>query len=178
MSPDSWLTSLTDIEKALGLFFDYCAAAGPENCAFHSPDPAEIRRNLAALQDRLLEEPITVNTGDLYGIVDYSTLRFILFRFLYSPLVYFQPLANALAQLSSGNGTALFTLMGQPEPYTCDADPHAHDWDSVAEGATAIACNDGAEIPTSLKELEQYGTELARVSQYADFWVTVRAGCV
>lgn len=131
-----------------------------------------------ALQDKLLEEPVTVQTDEFYGIADYSTLRFILFRFLYSPLTYFQPLANALAQLASGNGTALISLMGQPKPYECDCDPHAHDWDAVTEGGRTYACNDGAEVPESLKELEEYWTDLATVSQFADFWGTIRAGCV
>ncbi|TEB32535.1 hypothetical protein FA13DRAFT_1687269 [Coprinellus micaceus] len=174
----AWLNSLTDSEKTLQLFFDHCAEAGPANCPFYSLTPSDIQGNIIALQDKLIAEPIAVRTDTYYGIVDHSTLHFNLFISLYSPFASFKPLANALAQLAAGNGTALLSLLGEPVPYTCSCDEHAHDWDPLPEAFATVLCNDGAEVSGSLKDLQDYWNELAGVSQFADYWGTIHAGCV
>lgn len=89
----------------------------------------------------------------------------------------FKPLAGALAQLAAGNGTALLSMFGDPQTYTCSCDEHARDWDWVLEGQTTVACNDGAEVPKSLKELQKYWDGLAGISPFATYVGIIRAGC-
>ena len=174
----AWFNSLTDSEKTLQLFFDHCVEAGPTNCPIYSSTPSGIQRNIIALQDKLLAEPIAVKTDTYYGIVDHTMLHFNLFISLYSPFASFKPLANALEQLTSGNGTALLSFLGEPSPYTCSCDEHSHDWDSLPEAFATVLCNDGAAVSGSLKDLRHYWNELAGVSQFADYWGTIHAGCV
>ena len=172
-----WLTSLVDTNKTLQLFFDNCAEAGPTECALYAADPSDIQRNLTALQDKLLVEPVPVKADTYYGIVDHTALETAIFRSLYAPYAAFKPLAAAISQLAAGNGTALLSLSGEPKPYTCSCDEHAHDWDEVAEGQTTVACNDGAEVPKSLKELQKYWDGLAGISPFAAYVGAIRAGC-
>lgn len=173
----AWANSLEDSEKTFQIFADHCAEAGPTNCPFYAPEPAEILRNITALQDKLLAEPVIVKTDKFYGIVDHTTLRFTLFRSLYSPYLFYKPLANALAQLAAGNGTALLSVLGEPAPYKCSCDEHEHDFAEVAEAFSAVACNDGAEVSNSLGELQDYWNKLAGEYQFADYWGTIHAGC-
>ncbi|TEB34815.1 hypothetical protein FA13DRAFT_1707039 [Coprinellus micaceus] len=172
-----WLTALLDTNKTLQLFFDNCAEAGPTECAFYAADPSDIQRNLTALQDKLLIEPVPVKTDAYYGIIDRAALEIAIFMSLYVPYALFKPLAGALAQLAAGNGTALLSMFGDPETYTCSCDEHAHDWDGVLEGQTTVACNDGAEVPKSLKQLQKYWDGLAGISPFATYVGIIRAGC-
>lgn len=173
----AWANNLEDSEKTFQIFADHCAEAGPANCPFYAPEPADILRNITALQDKLLAEPVIVKTDKFYGIVDHTALRSTLFRSLYSPYLFYKSLANALAQLAAGNGTALLSVLGEPAPYKCACDEHEHDFAEVAEAFSAVACNDGAEVPNSLGELHDYWNKLAGEYKFADYWGTIRAGC-
>ena len=118
-----------------------------------------------------------MKTDTFYGIVDYSTFSLYLLSTLYSPFAMFRPLAQALADLAAGNGTALLSLFGDPVVYQCSCDKHAHDWDSLSDGLPTVACNDGVEVPQSLEELKEFWSDLATVSPFADFFGTIRARC-
>ena len=172
------MSSLVDASKTVQLFFENCAEAGPARCPFHAATPSEIQRNLAALEDKLRIEPVVVETDTFYGIVDQPTVRFAIFRSLYEPSTSFPRLANALAQLSAGNGTALLSLFGAPTPHECSCDPSARDWDEVNDGTIFYGANDGAEIPGDLKSLQDGWAELTSVSPFSDYWATLYASGV
>ena len=141
-----WLTNLVDTEKTLSTFFEGCVDAGPDRCPFYAPEPEDIRRNLTTLFDRLREVPMPVQTTRAYGIVDYGTLRSAVFSSLYTPYTAFLPLAQALKQLAAGDASALVSFLGNfYTPYKCSCDAHAHEFDAVRDGQSALVCNDGDE---------------------------------
>lgn len=53
---------MVDSEKALQLFFDTGAEAGPVECPFYSPNPGGIRQNLTALYERLQAKNLSAST--------------------------------------------------------------------------------------------------------------------
>lgn len=174
-----WFTNNVDADKTLQLFFDGCVEAGPTVCPFYAPDPADIRRNLTALYERVEREPVAVSADGFYGIVDLTALRSVVFLSLYSPYSSFGPLATGLAQLAAGNGTVIFGAVIPPaEPYECPSDPHAHDFDEVPEGRATLACNDGDALPGSLAATQEHWERLAEVSDFADIWGHVPTDCV
>ncbi|KAJ6511565.1 TAP-like protein-domain-containing protein [Mycena vitilis] len=91
----------TEADKALQSFFDGCAAAGPDLCAFYEPIAAAIADTCPRHHSR----------GRAYGIVDYSLLRYTIFETLYSPYAQFSMLAQGLADLQKDNGTVLDSIL-------------------------------------------------------------------
>ncbi|TEB34822.1 alpha/beta-hydrolase [Coprinellus micaceus] len=152
----AWLNNMVDSEKTLQLFFDHCAEGGPVKCPFYSPNPADIKRNLTALYERLQVEPVVVNANTLYGVIDYTLVCSLVFSSLYTPYDSFKPLADALAQLAAGNGTAVLSLR-PPQVPKCSSDPHEHDWERVDEGFTT--------------------KKLLEVTEFADVWGQLHASC-
>lgn len=121
-------------------FVNGCVAAGPNGCAFFAPAAAEILANLDKLYASLRARPIPVRTNTSFSIVNYSTLRFTIFRALYEPYALFPPLAEALADLTKDNATALFKTTEKPA-FKCACDPSQHE--SVGDAGQAVICNDG-----------------------------------
>ena len=173
------MTNLVDTKDSLNLFFDACAEAGPTRCALHAANPDDIKRNLTKLYESVRREPVTVKTDTFYGIVNYALLRAVIFNALYRPYAAFQPVADALAQLAAGDGAPFLSLLGPgTAPYKCSCNPFEHIWDAVYDGQTTLVCNDGDEVPGSLEELEEYYEGLAKVSEWADIWGSIRGSCV
>jgi hypothetical protein len=139
--------------------------------------PADIKRNLNALYERLQVEPVVVNANTLYGVVDYTLVRSLVFSSLYNPYDSFKPLADALAQLAAGNGTAMLSLR-PPQVPNCSSDPHERDWERVDEGFATVACNDGDAASGSIKGLEEHHKKLLEVTEFADVWGQLHASCV
>lgn len=162
-------SSLGDIDKAMQLFFDTCADAGPDSCPFYSESPDDIRGKLTVLYERVRREPVPVVSDTAYGLVDYDVLRNAVFLSLYTPYRSFQPLALALADLEAGDGSTLF-FMYQGPPYECSCNAHEHDFDTTYDGGTTILCNDAAEMPMSLRELEDKWSQLLTISGFGDIW--------
>ncbi|KAF5336901.1 hypothetical protein D9611_003052 [Ephemerocybe angulata] len=173
-----WLTNLVDTEKSLDHFFESCAEAGPSRCAFHAPEPSDIKKNLTSLYDRLRKEPLPVLTrSGTYGIVDYGVLRKYIFLSLYSPYNSFPFLAQGLKDLAAGDGGSLLSIF-QPPPYKCSCNPHERDLIAVLDGQTTLACNDGDEVSSSLDDLKDYRQKLSNVSDWADAWWQIHASCI
>ncbi|KAL5640559.1 hypothetical protein ACGC1H_001139 [Rhizoctonia solani] len=109
------LDELVDNHKTLQGFFDSCAEAGPERCAFsQSPggkvntEGAELRSRLEALYTKLRDEPIPApksSTGP--GILTASDLEQVIFKALYSPKTW-PMVAKAIAQAEAGNPQLLY----------------------------------------------------------------------
>lgn len=133
-------------------FFTGCVNAGPEGCPFWAPTAANICQNLTSLYDSLRSWPRPMKTDTGYGLLDYSMLRGFVFLSLYSPYRFFLPLAHSLAEPAFGNGTTLFQLASQysPTPFQCSYDPTERMFDVVDDALSAIACNDGDDVPADL----------------------------
>ncbi|KAJ7206707.1 Alpha/Beta hydrolase protein [Mycena rebaudengoi] len=124
LDPDSWFSAnwtidVTDTDKALQTFFDGCAAAGPDLCAFYKPTMVEIADRLTALTASIRTQPIPVLTPAGYGLVDYSLLRLSVLEALYPPCSLFPTLARGLAALENGDGSILYSISQEPT-FQCD----------------------------------------------------------
>lgn len=165
-----------DTDNTMQAFFDQCAAAGPARCPFYAPTPEDIAHNLTALYDAVRVRPVPVRTSTSYGLVDYDRLRYTIFSSLYSPFATFLPLATGLAELAAGDGTRLFQLLEMP-PFQCSCGDAAST-DAFGDASSAIACNDGEVVPSSLEEFQKYFDENIRVSGWSDIWAHIRASCM
>ncbi|KAJ7037302.1 Alpha/Beta hydrolase protein [Mycena alexandri] len=151
MPMDTWYSAnltreAADTDKALQTFFDGCAAAGPEACAFSAPSSIEVAAKLDALFAAIEIQPVPVITPVSYGVVDYTFLRNSVFHALYSPYDSFVALAQGLADLAMGNATTLYT----------------------AEGA--ISCGDMAIESDTVSQLQAYYASIQAISSIADLY--------
>lgn len=172
-----WSNNLLDTDKTMQSFFDGCAAAGPDDCPFHAPTPADISRNLTALYNKIRDKPVPFRTKQSYGIMDYSRLRSTIFASLYAPFAAFPTLARGLADLAAGDGGVLFGIAEAP-PFQCSCDEGLPDIDVVGDAQAAILCNDGIDIPASLEDFEKYVTQLTKSSSWGELWAGIRAECM
>ncbi|KAJ7229501.1 Alpha/Beta hydrolase protein [Mycena rebaudengoi] len=169
----------TDADKVLQAFFDGCAAAGPELCAFYKPTPAEIADRLAALTASIRAKPVPVITPTFYGVVDYTVLRLTLFDSFKMPYDLFPTVAESLAALESGNGTLLYSIFGGA-PFECDCSTN----DTVPfhlnsnEANIAVQCSDAEEVTDSIEQFTAFVNNAAKTSQFAEFLVDyLRVNC-
>ncbi|KAJ7259682.1 TAP-like protein-domain-containing protein, partial [Mycena rebaudengoi] len=167
---EAWLSanltnSVADTDAALQTFFDGCAAAGPDRCAFHAPTAADIAANLSALTTRIRNEPLAVITNVSYGVFDYSALRNIIFDMLFTPYESFTILAEGLAQLATGNATLLYRLNEVP-PFECTKcgakEPVFHL--NKYEGGVATSCGDAVAVNDSVSQVRDFYLNEAMVS--------------
>ncbi|KAJ7474199.1 TAP-like protein-domain-containing protein [Mycena latifolia] len=162
----------TDTDKVLQTFFDSCAAAGPELCAFYAPTPAAIAERLAALTASIRTNPVPVVTPTAYGIVDYSLLRSALFTSFYVPYILFAPIAQGLAALEAGDGSILFSILQTAPPFACDCSADQVPFHlNNAEAVVAIQCGDGIEVTDSVEQLREFYKNAAKTSEFVEFLV-------
>lgn len=177
-----WSNNLQDIDKTMQTFFDGCAAAGPDDCAFYAPTPEDISRNLTNLYNAIRAKPVPVRTETSYGLVDYGRLRGTVFQSLYAPFGAFSVLARGLADLAAGDGRLLFQLsvaLLQEETFQCSCDEGRDDVPELdVSGRAALACNDGVDIPDSLEDYQKYFSQLYNSSSWAEIWGVLRGECM
>ncbi|KAG5653159.1 hypothetical protein H0H81_002001 [Sphagnurus paluster] len=174
-----WATNLLDTDKTMNTFYATCHSAGPTQCAFYAPTPAQIAANLSSLYTTIRARPVPVRTALSYGLVDYTRLRLTLLTALCSPWADWPTLAVALADLARGNGTALYTMLEPPSvdsECTCPSAPD-EEFAVVDEAGIAVSCNDGDVVPEDFGELEEYFKNTLSTSEWAELW-DVRTLCV
>ncbi|KAK0457507.1 TAP-like protein-domain-containing protein [Desarmillaria tabescens] len=166
-----WRNELADTEKVMQSFFDGCAAAGPDACAFYSSTAEEISNNLDSLYESLLNQPIPVVSPSFYGVVDYTVLRAAVVDTLYSPYGDSSILAEGLASLAAGNGSIIYEM--QDTVY----DP-ASVYDNSWEAGIAISCGDSLENTDSVADLYAYWDSIKYLSPFASgFILSHRISC-
>ncbi|THV01226.1 alpha/beta-hydrolase [Dendrothele bispora CBS 962.96] len=121
---------MVDTDKAMQAFFDGCHSAGPEACAFFNSSPSQIEANLEAIYDSVCTQPVPVFSGETYGVITYDALRLVVVGALQS--ANFPMLAAGLAELSTGNGTAIYQMFAEGLSETV----------AVTESMIAIKCSD------------------------------------
>ncbi|KAH9483235.1 Carboxylesterase A [Psilocybe cubensis] len=173
---DRFLTITLDTDKVLDGFFTECAQAGPDNCQFWAPTATHIRRNLTSIFESIRYRPISVKTDSTYGLLDYSKLKQTIFATLYNPYVFFPSLAKALAELVTGNGSTLYTLIPDSIVPECQCDPELS-YTSDTDASIAIICNDGEEILEDIDALENHLESSMKISQWGDVMAGFRLNC-
>ncbi|KAJ7649338.1 Alpha/Beta hydrolase protein [Mycena polygramma] len=165
----------TDTDKVLQSFFDGCAAAGPDLCAFYEPTAAAIADRLEALTNSVRAQPVPVITPATYGIVDYSLLRQTIFQTFYTPYTLFPLLAQGLAALENGNGTVLYSILATPA-FECNCNgtvfPRSDD------STVAIECGDPVQVTDSIDQVTEFYQNAVKTSQFVEFLVGMdRVSC-
>lgn len=151
-------------------FYNGCADAGPDRCAFWAPSPDDIRRNLTNLYDSLSVQPVPAQTGNTYGYVDHKMLHSLVFSSLYFPFATFRPLAQGLAELAAGDGTTIFK-MATPSSFECSSK-------EIEEySGDAIMCNDGAVAPADMPSAIKHFEMMSNASEFGNGWAKIRVGC-
>ncbi|KAJ7663008.1 TAP-like protein-domain-containing protein [Mycena rosella] len=174
---NEWDNDLIDADKVWSSFIDGCVAAGQEGCPFFSPTATEISEKMDKIYATLRERPIPVRTNTSFGLVDYSMVRRVIFQALYAPYARFPDLAQAFADLSAGNATALFKMSEQP-PFECAYDNSGDRLESVLEATFAVTCNDGSRILPGYEDTVTHYQKMSETSTWADVWEPIRIACV
>ncbi|KAJ7731072.1 TAP-like protein-domain-containing protein [Mycena metata] len=178
MPMDTWYSAVhianltreaADTDKALQTFFDGCAAAGPEACAFSAPSSIEVAAKLDALFAAIEIQPVPVITPVSYGVVDYTFLRNSVFHALYSPYDSFVALAQGLADLAMANATTLYTAEEVP-PFECDFNSTTPFHENGYEALVAISCGDMAIESDTVSQLQAYYASIQAISTIADLY--------
>ncbi|KAJ7111239.1 TAP-like protein-domain-containing protein [Mycena epipterygia] len=168
---------MLDTDKALQTFFDSCAAAGPDNCAFYASSTSAISDRLAELTASIRDQPFPVVTAESHGIVDFVFLRNSVLDALFSPYDSFEPLAQGLAALAGGNATALYALTEVPTfECGCNASAapfHANNF----EAYMTIACGDALPVNDTIPQLQRFYENGAKVSSFSDLLSSTRVVC-
>ena len=159
-------------------FYTGCADAGPDRCAFWAPSPDDIRQNLTNLYDSIRVQPIPVKTGNTYGYIDYKMLHSLVFESLHSPFATYRRLAQGLADLAAGNGTAILKATTS-KPFECSGDSDSTKGleRNIIEAEIAILCNDGADIPANLHSAQKHFEMMSNVSEFGNLWASFRTQC-
>ncbi|KAJ3506934.1 hypothetical protein NLJ89_g6589 [Agrocybe chaxingu] len=158
-----WINNIVDADKALQTFFAGCAAAGPDSCAFHSPQPSAIKQRLDALYKRVLRQPAPAYSPSFpqYGVLDYALLKSTIFIALYAPYQTFPTLAQALKLLEDGDASLLYQL----------AIPRG------GETPAAVECADGKPVSDSPATLAEYAKQASLKSSFGSQAASVRLLC-
>jgi pimeloyl-ACP methyl ester carboxylesterase len=191
-----WTTNLQDTDMEIAKFAEYCWQGGPKNCALYDEDgPAFIYQRFADITQNLMHNPIGVPGTDEYGsdMGTYTDLKMLLWETAYRPLMKFHALAETMAQLEKGNGTALVQarrgagaqlkqgLSEQCEkdgPYSDACNPY-YAGESSSLISAAVLCSDAeSQIDMTKEEFWDYVQELMKQSKMmGDVWTTIRMHC-
>jgi hypothetical protein len=174
-------TSHSDLDKVLDEFYSSCAQAGPAECAIAEPTAAGVKARVDAVYQSLKTNPIGVDMGNGaldYGVIDYGVLRGLFLVFTYRPYTsgFTAPeLAAAVAGLEQGNGTLLWARHASLQNILeceCDGPTEQTGLGFEGEADVAISCTDTAPVHDTVKQLEAWYEQLAKVSSYADMLPT------
>ncbi|CAA7269867.1 unnamed protein product [Cyclocybe aegerita] len=157
------INDIVDADKTLQTFFDACAAAGPDSCAFHSPQPSAIKQRLNALYERVLRQPVPAYSSSFpqYGVLDYALLKSTIFSMLYAPYLAFPILAQGLKLLEDGDASLLYQL----------ATPRG------GEVTAVVNCADGTPVSDSPAALAEYAKQASMKSSFGSQVAAVRLLC-
>jgi len=185
-----WLSNLQDTDKIMEHFYEYCSAAGPSKCAMNlgNSTATEIKDRVESLIPVLKEDPIAVPGSISHGpeIITYSDMMQMIRVILYSPIKRFPQMAELLADLVHGNGSAFAIykqelhipscpLQGCPNP---NAEPCVQQtgWETTG----AIMCSDSTDVTNSTKgDFKNMLAELVGQSKWmGEAWSTIPLQCL
>lgn len=187
-----WLTNLQDTDQVMEHFYEYCSLAGPSKCAMNlgNTSAATIKSQVEALVPSLREDPVAVSATETQGpqIITYSDLMQMIRGKLYKPMTGFKPMAELLADLVHGNGSAFAVykselhkpscpLNGCPNP-NVDAEPCVQStaWETTA----AIMCSDAVDVSNGTKDdfKNIISTLVGQSKWFGEAWSTIAMQCL
>ena len=186
----AWMRGLNDTDKIMSKLFQYCSIVGKEKCALNidNSTSSEIRGSLESLISSLHQDPIAVAGNGTRGpeIITYSDVMMMIRKLIYRPLDFFPEMADLLADVVYGNGSAFAAYKQRAHKPTCLFSEFNSDRDSCQpysggwEVTKAILCSDGRDITNTTKEdFKGIGKALYQQSRWmGEFWSTVTLPCV
>ncbi len=130
----AWMRGLNDTGKIMSKFFEYCSAAGRDKCALNidNSTSSEIRGLVESLISSLHQDPVAVAGDGPRGpeIITYSDAMMMIRTLIYRPLDYFPEMADLLADVVHGNGSAFAAYKQRAHKFTCPFSASNSDQDS------------------------------------------------
>lgn len=185
-----WLANLQDTDLVMEHFYEYCSIAGPSRCAMarKNSSTADIKAQIEALVANIKEDPIPVPGNSTRGpeIITYSDMMQMIRMALYKPLKAFPQMADLLADLAYGNGTAFAAFKQDAHKPSCplqcknpssDTEPclPPTSWETTS----GIMCSDGIDVSNSTKDdFRGVLAELYGQSKWmGEVWSTIVVPC-
>jgi pimeloyl-ACP methyl ester carboxylesterase len=155
---------------ALQEFFDQCAAAGPDHCAFAAASAAETREKFDALMDRLWTEPMVVQGPAGTLTLTYSIVEDTLFNALYAAPKW-SALAQGLQRLEEGDAAGFLGATGTL------GGPPSSTYSNALEGQFANNCldTDNPDDPALYPEIARQAEE--RTPYFGTLWTYMAMPC-
>ncbi|RDW62451.1 hypothetical protein BP6252_11884 [Coleophoma cylindrospora] len=184
-----WLKNLQDADTIVDRFYGYCQAAGPEKCALNrgTSTATDIKTSLESTVSVLKEDPIAVPASSTRGpeIITYSDVRNLVGKAIYSPLAQFPKMANLLADIIYGNGSAFADYKQKGNTKFCPLESCKSESDDCQrislnfEVTHAILCSDAVDVTYHTKQdYVDYVAALFNQSQWlGQYWSQIALGC-
>lgn len=188
-----WMSNLRDTDKIMSKFYEYCSSAGPDKCALNidNSSASDIQNSVEKLISSLHEDPISVpgNITRSPSIITYSDVLSMIRQTVYQPLKYFPEMAELLADLVYGDGTASAVYKQKAYKRTCPLTESQGEKSGESscqppagrdEVTRVIACSDGRDISSFTKEDFKVRIKaLYQQSKYmGDYWSTITLPCM
>ncbi|THH30474.1 hypothetical protein EUX98_g3728 [Antrodiella citrinella] len=181
-----WSRNLMDTDTELFRLYQACVEAGPFVCPIHESSAEKIHDRIQTLLTQLRSYPVSFYnaTTGVYGEVNYSLVKSVIFATLYNPYSLGKGLTAALVDLEQGNPESIWQLSRAKEAdglltgsCACPATP-GKPWSRMIgrENTWAIACGDGDDVTDDVDTLRKYYDDLAEDSIFAENWL-IRVGC-
>lgn len=155
-------------------------------CGIYESTAEKVQTRYENILNSLKRRPLAVLTKDAnstasdYGVIDYATVKALVFRYLYSPYPSGSnnPASNLsfrLSEVEKGDGFPLWKSLKSIRPqFQCDSKPQVLLLDPSYTPTYTIACGDGEPVNDSIDELDEFYREFN--SSFTDMWPT-RARC-
>ena len=184
-----WTTSLLDTDSVMENFFETCHHAGPDRCSFSTGNGSEdLRANLEKALQFLNRIPLAVPGSDTRGpdVITYSDVMRLIKESLYVPLKSFPVLAELLADVSRGDGSAFAEMKNAGKVASCPMNEnqdcrelYPSYKDTFLETLTSISCTDGEDLSGLTKEdfFDYYEVLKGQSRWMADIWAAFNMAC-
>ncbi|KAK1228851.1 hypothetical protein PQX77_008118 [Marasmius sp. AFHP31] len=173
----NWFTGTKNSAKTIQWFFKSCKKASPDGCTFYEDSVEGMESKLNNIYASLIKAPIPIQTSKSNGIVDYSVARVSLVLSLYSPTALWKRLATALQDLSQGNVTTVYTMLGEATLFECECDESKYQFEHVHEGLIAYICNDGDPVPVEFEAAQAHYQASTEYLPLGSVWAGFQIAC-
>nr|POF15202.1 putative hydrolase [Quercus suber] len=181
-----WSDNLLDAEKTMDLFYEHCARAGFPACALANKTGestvAGIKERTDSIIASLHHNPLPV-IGPNPEVITYNDVRALIVEALYAPVQKYTIMANLLADIERGNGTAFAATLADEHSFQCGGPAyrsHNRHGGIAADSMVAISCTDGNDQTWMNRTMfEKYVKELVAISpSMGSAWSTIRMHCI
>ncbi|KAF7675003.1 alpha beta hydrolase fold-1 [Alternaria burnsii] len=177
--------SLTDAEKAMTSFYTFCHNLGPAECPL-----ATTNSSVSDIEDRtqdiiasLYHNPLPIVSSDGPDYLTWSDLKLLIFGAAYQPRLMFPFVADILATIEQGGGSAtdqLADMFHYNHVLFCPANgTEASDTPVPDVATTAILCGDGIDqTHLTRDEFEAYWNIMDTLSpNFGSYWSMLLMSC-